>query len=87
MRVAITRGVSESLERCELTHLEPRPIDLDAAREQHSGYERCLRNLGCEVVSLPGEPDMPDSVFVEDTAVVVDELAVITWPGAESRRP
>lgn len=36
---------------------------------------------------LPAEPDLPDSVFVEDTAVVLPELAVITRPGAESRRP
>ena len=87
MRVAITRGVSPNFERCELTHLEREAINIDLAREQHSRYEKCLRELGCDVKSLPPEPDLPDSVFVEDTAVVVEELALLTRPGAESRRP
>ena len=87
MRVAITRGVSPNIERCELTCLEREAISVDAAREEHSRYERCLADLGCEVRSLPPEPELPDSVFVEDTAVVFDELALLTRPGAESRRP
>jgi dimethylargininase len=86
VRIAITRGVSPNIERCELTHLDPQAINVDLAREQHSRYEKCLTELGCEVQSLPSEPDLPDSVFVEDTAVVVDELALLTRPGAESRR-
>ena len=87
MPVAITRGLSPAIARCELTHLERRPIDLERARAQHERYERTLAELGWEVVRLPVEPDLPDSVFVEDTAVVVDELAVVTRPGAASRRP
>jgi dimethylargininase len=87
MRIAITRGVSPNIERCELTHLEREAINVDLAREQHRRYEECLAELGCDVQRLPAEPGLPDSVFVEDTAVVVDELAVITRPGAESRRP
>ena len=87
MRIAITRGVSPNIERCELTHLERETINVDAAREEHRRYERCLADLGCKVRSLPSEPDLPDSVFVEDTAVVFEELALLTWPGAESRRP
>ena len=85
--LAITRAVSSALARCELTHLAREPIDVARARAQHAAYERALAALGCRVVSLPAEPDLPDSVFVEDTAVVVDELAVITRPGAASRRP
>jgi dimethylargininase len=85
--VAITREVSPSLARCELTHLAREPIDVERARAQHAAYERSLARLGCEVVRLPAEPDLPDAVFVEDTAVVLDELAVVTRPGAESRRP
>jgi len=46
-----------------------------------------LRACGCKILPLTPEPDLPDSVFVEDTAVVVDEVAVITRPGASSRRP
>jgi dimethylargininase len=84
--IAITRGVSPALARCELTHLERAPIDAGRAAAQHAAYERALAALGCEVVALSADPDLPDCVFVEDTAVVVDELAVITRPGAASRR-
>jgi dimethylargininase len=84
---AIKRRVSPAIGRCELTCVEREPIDVDAAASQHRRYEACLARLGCDVQSLPAEPDLPDSVFVEDTAVVLDELAVISRPGAESRRP
>ena len=82
MLTAITRPVSRSITRCELTHLERIPIDLEIARQQHPAYEIALRSLGVEVISLPEEPDLPDSVFVEDTAIVLDECAIITRPGA-----
>jgi dimethylargininase len=85
MRIAITREISPALERCELTHLPRQPIDLDEARQQHEAYERRLRELGCSVVRLGAGEHMPDSVFVEDVAVVFDEVAVITRPGADSR--
>ncbi len=62
-------------------------INLELARAQHRAYEQALAELGCEVVSLPSEPDLPDSVFVEDTALVLDEIAVILRPGAEARQP
>ena len=85
--LALTRAVPSSLARCELTHLPRVAIDLGRARAQHELYENALRALGIEVVRLPASDDLPDSVFVEDAAVVVDELAVLTRPGAESRRP
>lgn len=85
-RLALTRAVSPSLAACELTHLERRPIDPRRAAAQHEAYEQALAELGCRVERLPALPDHPDAVFVEDTAVVLDELAVITRPGAESRR-
>jgi dimethylargininase len=84
--VALTRSVPPSIARCELTHLERLPIDPDAAAAQHAQYEEALRAMGCRVERLPDLPDLPDSVFVEDTAVVLDEVAVVTRPGAESRR-
>ncbi len=87
MLTAITRQVSPSIQRCELTHLARQPIDLERAQAQHRQYEEALRSLGVRVFSLPAEPDLPDSVFVEDAAVVLDEIAVITNPGAPSRRP
>ena len=85
-QVALVREVSPAIIRCELTHLARTPIDLDQARVQHAQYVAALAELGCEVKWLPPEPDLPDAVFVEDTAVVLDDFAVITRPGAESRR-
>ncbi len=87
MLIAITREVSRSVVNCELTHLARAPIDVKRARAQHSQYEAALKRLGLAVLSLPEEPDLADSVFVEDTALVLDECAVILRPGAESRRP
>lgn len=84
--VAVTRPVSASFDRCELTHLERVAIDVDRARRQHAAYEATLESVGCRVERLPAADDLPDAVFVEDTAVVLDELAVITRPGAASRR-
>ena len=75
------------MSRCELTHLSRTPIDIGRAREQHARYAAALASLGCTIVELDEEPDLPDSVFVEDTAVVLDEVAVLTRPGAASRRP
>lgn len=72
--------------RCELTHLQRTAIDVLLAREQHHAYEQALRERGCRIETLPEEPELPDSVFVEDTAIVLDEVAVITRPGAASRR-
>jgi dimethylargininase len=86
MRIAITREVSPGIGDCELAHLPRVPIDLDTARIQHRQYEECLAALGCRIHRLPAEPSLPDSVFVEDTAVVLDELAIVTRPGAASRR-
>ena len=87
MLIAITRLVSPAISRCELTHLERIPIDLERARLQHHAYEETLRGLGVEVHSLPEEPHLPDSVFVEDTAIVLDECALLTRPGVDSRLP
>lgn len=84
---AITREVSPRFSDCEITHIERTPIDLDTARAQHHEYVQILKRLGCEVVELPAEADLPDSVFVEDTAIVLPEVAVITRPGADSRKP
>ena len=87
MQIAITRAVSAGIAACELTHLERQAIDLDRARAQHRAYEEALARAGCRVESLPALDDLPDSVFVEDVAVVLDEIAVLTRPGAESRLP
>ncbi len=87
MLTAITRQVSPALAQCELSFLERRPIDLEKARAQHRAYEELLEKLGARVISLPAEPHLPDSMFVEDPALVLDEIAVIFPLGTESRRP
>lgn len=86
MTIALTRDVSPAIANCELTHLVREPIDLEAARAQHAAYERCLEKAGCTVRRLPADSSTPDSVFIEDIAIVFDELALIARPGAPSRR-
>ena len=85
--VALTRAVSPALGDCELTHLARVPIDVDRATAQHAAYERELAAAGYRIARVPAAPDLPDAVFVEDTAIVLPELAVVTRPGALSRRP
>jgi dimethylargininase len=87
MAIALTRQISPKLSECELTHLDREPIDIKKAAEQHHQYENALKKMGYSIRRLPETPDLPDGVFVEDAAVVFDELAIITRPGAESRRP
>ena len=87
MLLAITRQVSPSINRCELSFHPKEQIDLAKAIVQHQVYEGCLRELGATVISLAAEPELPDAVFVEDAAVVVDEVGVIPVMGAASRRP
>lgn len=84
--VAVTREVPETITYCQLTHIAREPIDLGRAREQHRTYERALAECGYSVTRLEEDPGFPDSVFIEDTTLVLDEVAVITRPGAESRR-
>jgi dimethylargininase len=84
--VAFTRAVSPRLADCELTYLARTPIDMGAALAQHAAYETALAGAGFEVRRLPPLADAPDGVFVEDIAVILGRHAVITRPGAPSRR-
>jgi dimethylargininase len=84
--VAITNAPSPLLPQCELTHLERTPIDYATAVRQHQGYQAMLRSCGAEVHALDVNRDHPDGVFIEDTAIVLDEIAVVTSMGTESRR-
>src|ERR1700681_4710630 len=86
MLTAITRAVSPAIVNCELSFIDRQPIDLAVAQEQHHAYEKLLGKLGARVISLPAEPDLPDSMFVEDPAIVLDELAVILPLGTATRR-
>jgi dimethylargininase len=87
MLTAITRTVSPAMIHCEISFIDRKPIHLARAQEQHRAYEKLLEKLGARVISLPAEPNLPDSMFVEDPAIVLDELAVILPLGTESRRP
>lgn len=86
MLTAITRAVSPAIVNCELSFIDRKPIDLALAQKQHHVYEELLAKLGARVISLPAEPALPDSMFVEDPAIVLDELAVIFPLGTETRR-
>jgi len=87
MLTAVTRAVSPAIANCELLFVPRHPIDFAKAQAQHRAYEALLENLGARVISLPAEPALPDAMFVEDPAIVLDELAVILPLGTESRRP
>src|SRR5258708_19934301 len=77
MLIAMTRAVSSAIVHCELSFIDRKFIDLATAQEQHRAYETLLQELGARLISLPAEPGLPDSMFVEDPAIVLDELAVI----------
>ena len=66
---AITRAISPTMNECELSYIDRVEIDIEKAQAQHGAYEECLRAMGMEVIALPAEPDLPDSVFVEDPAI------------------
>jgi dimethylargininase len=87
MLTAITREINDGFGDCELTFLPRVTIDVDRARRQHDEYRSALSSVGCDVVTVPTEPGLADSVFIEDTAMVLDEIAVALRPGAASRRP
>lgn len=85
--IALTRAVPPTLAACELTHITRTPIAAAVAAGQHETYERLLTSLGCTVRRVAAAPECPDSVFIEDTAVVLDKVAIVTRPGAATRRP
>ncbi len=86
MLTAITRAVSSALVNCELSFVQRKPIDMERARAQHRAYEALLAKLGAKIISLPEEAELPDSMFVEDPAIVLDEVAIICPLGTETRR-
>ncbi len=87
MLTALTREASATIGNCELTFLPRVKIDTDLLLQQHQQYQSVLSSLGCKVVTAPSQPTLADSVFVEDTAIVLDEIAVLCRPGIKSRRP
>jgi dimethylargininase len=87
MLTALVRVPSRRLTDCELSFLAREPIDVAQARAQHRQYQVALQAAGAQVVELPPLDELPDATFVEDTAIVVDECAVLAPMGAVSRRP
>jgi dimethylargininase len=83
---AIVRAVSPSLMKGEVTHRERAAIDLRLAIAQHAAYVGLLRGHGLRILEAPDAPEHPDGVFVEDVLVVIDGHAILTRPGAPSRR-
>jgi len=86
MLTALTRAVSSRINECELTFIERQPIDIERAVRQHKNYQQLLKSLGLSVVELPADDNCPDCCFLEDTALVLDELGIATRPGSDARR-
>lgn len=86
MLTAIVRGVSPRLADCELSFQDRQPIDVALARTQHRAYQAALIDLGANVQALPALASQPDCVFVEDPVIILDEVAIVTHMGAETRR-
>jgi dimethylargininase len=84
--IAIVRGVPDTFDRALAIDPPAEPIDVARARVQHAGYVAALRGLGVEIVELAADAALPDCCFVEDTAVIAGGVALITRPGAPSRR-
>jgi len=84
--IALTRGVSPRINGCELSFISRQPIDFHRAVRQHRNYQELLKNLGVSVIEIPADNECPDCCFIEDTAIVLDELAIICRPGSTARR-
>ncbi len=86
MKIALLNKPTSAIEACELTYLDRAPIQLDAALGQHAAYAAALGNLGVRVEALNINKTSPDAVFVEDVAIILDEVAVIASMGSPARR-
>ena len=84
---SIVRPPSSRLAEGIVTHISRTTVDVELARAQHAAYASALAGSGWKVEQVPVAEECPDSVFVEDTVVVCDDLAVLTRPGAPPRRP
>lgn len=87
MSRALVRPTSRRLADGQLTHIERVAVDVDLAERQWEAYCDALGAWGFETIRVERDDELPDSVFVEDAVVVFGGLAVLTSPGAETRRP
>ncbi len=83
---ALVRAPSSRLAEGIVTHISRTAVDVARARAQHAAYAGALAACGWVIAQAPAAEDCPDSVFIEDTAVVCEDLAVLARPGAPARR-
>jgi dimethylargininase len=83
---ALVRRPSPRLAEGLVTHIDRAPVDAELAHQQWEAYVRALDSCGWASTEVDPAPDCPDSVFVEDAVVMFGSTAVVTRPGAESRR-
>ncbi|MGH3479048.1 MAG: dimethylarginine dimethylaminohydrolase family protein, partial [Nocardioidaceae bacterium] len=86
-RRVLVRRPSPRLADGLLTHLERKPVDLDLALVQWESYVAAWRSEGWQTIEVESADDCPDAAFVEDTVVVYGDLAIVSRPGADQRRP
>ncbi len=86
-KIALIRPPSPRIAEGIVTHIERTPVDHELATKQWSGYAEAMENAGWKLVQVPAADDCPDGVFIEDTMVVYKNVAVISRPGADSRKP
>jgi len=84
---ALVRRPGPLLAEGIVTHIDRQPVDVGLASAQWDGYVDALERCGWEIVEVPPAEDCPDAVFIEDTLVMYRNVAVITRPGADSRKP
>jgi len=87
MTIALVRRTSSRLAEGLLTHVERQPVDIDLARRQWDTYVDALKGVGWQVREVPALDSCADSVFIEDTVVMYRDVAVITRPGNDARKP
>lgn len=87
MTIALVRPTSSRLAEGLLTHIERQPVDVDLARSQWDEYVNALRSVGWQIREVPLLETCADSVFIEDTVVMYRDVAVITRPGNDARKP
>jgi len=85
--LALTVLPSPEMTHGQRTHVERVAIDHDLALRQHAAYCQVLRDCGADVIMLDVNRDLADGTFIEDTAIVFDEAAVLASMGTEARRP
>ena len=86
-KTALVRRISPRLAEGIVTNIDRRPVDVHLAAKQWNGYVEALEDNDWRTVEVTPADDCPDGVFIEDAVVVFRNVAVITNPGADSRRP